>query len=152
MRSTKTGRFDKTHDMSWCGEYAIWGNMHYRCNTPSSPLYKNYGGRGIYVCGEWKSFESFIDCMGLRPTKDHSLDRIDVDGGYCPENCRWATKKEQSRNRRNSSYILVDGQMLQVDDFCERYGLKKSAIKNRIRRGWSDERIISTPVRGWKQC
>ena len=152
MRNINTGRFELTHNLTKTREYNIWGNMLYRCNTESSPIYKAYGGRGISVCDEWHSFEKFIDDMGFRPTVYHSIDRVDVDGNYCKENCRWATKKEQSRNRTNSSYLVVDGNKIQVDDYCEKYGVNVMAIKSRIKRGWSNERIISTPLRSAKFC
>lgn len=144
----KAGKFTVTHGDSFTCEYGIWGNMLYRCNTESSPLYKGYGGRGIKVCDPWLDFNLFIADMGRRPSKTHSIDRIDVNGNYCKENCRWATKKQQSRNRTNSRYIYVDGKKLQIDDYCDIYNVKPSTIKSRFRRGWSNERIISTPMRG----
>lgn len=142
------GRFVNTHNSSFSAEYNIWGNMLYRCNNENSSHYSNYGGRGVRVCAEWHSYESFISDMGMRPTKDHSLERIDVNGNYCKSNCKWATKREQSRNRRNSRFIFVEGKKMQVDDYCEAYNVKASAIKSRIQRGWSNDRIINTPVRG----
>lgn len=150
MRNNKTGRFEATHGYAGMHEYAIWGNMLYRCNTDTSPLYSNYGGRGIEVCLSWHNYNAFISDMGLRPSSAHSIDRIDVNGNYCKENCRWATKKQQSRNRTNSQYVHIDGKKLQVDDYCELYSVSKHAIKNRIRRGWSNEKIISTLVGAYK--
>ena len=152
MRNTKTGRFEATHNSSNTYEYNIWGNMLYRCNCPTSPAYELYGGRGVRVSEEWHSFEVFIKDMGERPTNLHSIDRINVDGNYCADNCKWATKKEQSRNKTNSRYLIVNGERIQVDDYCEANGISKAAIKNRFRRGWDNDRIISTPVRGHKKC
>ena len=152
MRDINSGRFLPTHLMTGSSEYGIWGNMLYRCNTETSPLYHLYGGRGVSVSDSWNSFDTFISDMGKRPSDGHSIDRIDVNGNYCKENCRWATKKEQSRNRTNSVYIFIDGRKLQVDDYCEIYGVSKMAIKNRVRRGWSNDRIISTKVRSNKNA
>lgn len=142
-----SGRFVNTHNMSFHREYGIWGNMIYRCTNKNSHLWDLYGNRGISVCDEWFSFEKFISDMGLSPSENHSLDRIDVNKGYFKDNCRWATPKEQARNRRNSMGVYIDGVFMQVDDYCEKYKISKHAIKNRIRRGWTNERIISTEVK-----
>lgn len=142
-----TGRFDETHKDSRIREYGIWGNMLYRCNTKTSQMYDNYGGRGINVCERWHHYENFISDMGYSPSEIHSLDRIDNNGDYEPKNCKWATKKEQARNRRNSRKITIDGVEMQIDDYCEKYSVSVQAIKTRYVRGWSNDRIINTPVR-----
>lgn len=148
-RDNSTGTFIETHGLSHTYEYGIWGNMLYRCRTETAQQYRDYGKRGIKVCSAWLSFENFIEDMGFRPTKAHSLDRIDPDGPYCKENCRWATAKTQARNRRNSVKVNVNGVDMQLNDFCEAFGLKLPVVKNRLRRGWDVSRILNTPVRGY---
>jgi hypothetical protein len=87
-------------------EYRTWRNMLNRCDRPSHISYAYYGGRGISVCQEWRhDFRSFLTHMGLRPSTQHSIDRVDVNGQYNPSNCRWATRAEQRRNRRDSISI-----------------------------------------------
>jgi hypothetical protein len=85
-----------------------WVVMKQRCNNPNSRDYKNYGGRGITYCKKWETFEGFIKDMGIRP-KGLSLDRIDNNGNYCKENCRWATRKMQNNNRRDNTFFIIDG-------------------------------------------
>ena len=82
-------------------EYWVWVAMRSRCNSPSCAAYKHYGGRGIKICARWDDFGAFLSDMGRRPSDKHSLDRIDVNGDYCPENCRWATQLQQVTNRRD---------------------------------------------------
>jgi len=87
-------------------EYQIWNGMHGRCKLPKHASYKYYGAKGIKVCDRWSSFENFFADMGERPSQEHSLDRKDNNGDYTPENCRWATGKEQFANQRVSPEFI----------------------------------------------
>lgn len=127
-------------------EYAAWGSMLRRCETPSVPHYHRYGGRGIKVCKRWHAFENFIADMGPRPT-GHSLDRIDNNGNYTPGNCRWRTVLDQARNRE--IVVLTVGKvrgikrLLQAGclhaDIAAFYGVGRSAVGKVARRErWGD--------------
>ena len=118
--------------------YFSWGGMIKRCTKPWCDSYPNYGGRGIKVCDRWLSFENFLADMGEKP-EGLTLERVDNDGDYTPENCVWATRKAQQANRRGA--IKVDGVPLKV--VCEERGLKYGTVVARIRRyGWTIDRAV----------
>lgn len=119
-----------------------------RCNNPNEPNYHRYGGRGIKVCDKWVNggFWEFIADMGPRPTPQHSIDRIDVNGDYCPENCRWATDKEQGRNRRNNVRLTYKGETLSMSELAEKIGMNYKTFRSRIYKGWDVDRAVNTPA------
>lgn len=120
--------------------------MLHRCVNTKNARFKDYGGRGITVCESWKgSFESFINDMGRRPSKEYSLDRIDNDKGYSPENCRWTTRKEQQRNMRSNITIEYLGQTKCLAEWSEITGIPQCTITTRIKRGWSEKEAITQP-------
>src|ERR1017187_9182240 len=118
-------------------EYVSWSAMLTRCFNSDSNSYPDYGGRGISVCDRWtNSFKTFLKDMGKRPD-GCSLERIDNNGDYCPENCRWATKKDQSRNQRTSIMVTHDDKTQCITAWAEELGADDAAIRRRIGRGWS---------------
>ena len=127
-------------------EYSAWMKMRSRCNNKNNAAYKDYGGRGISVDPRWDSFEAFLADMGQRPSSAHSLDRIDNNKGYSPENCRWATWKEQQRNRRSNTVYTVDGVTASLAEHCERTGVKYATAHRRLSVGASIE-IAINPAR-----
>jgi hypothetical protein len=118
-----------------------------RCFYPACDRYKNYGGRGITVCPEWLSFENFYRDMGDRPSPKHSLDRIDVNGHYCKENCRWATPKEQQNNRSNNRVVEFNGEVRTLAGWAEYIGINYHTLCSRIYAGWSEEAALTTPLK-----
>lgn len=120
--------------------------MRERCNNPKCPGYPRYGGRGIRVCNEWRDFSVFLTDMGEKPTKEHSLDRIDNNGNYTKDNCRWVTEPEQQRNRSDNVWLTVDGITLVQSDWAIKCGISLGTIRSRINlRGWAVEEAIKTP-------
>jgi hypothetical protein len=109
--------------------------MRQRCTNPKSPRYKNYGGRGIKVCERWGSFTAFLEDVGPKPGRDMSLDRIDNDGDYEPNNVRWATRIEQQRNTRSNRYVTVDGERLCLAAAAERLGISPLSAHRMANRG-----------------
>ena len=137
----------RTHGMEGTSIYNTWAGMLQRCNNKNYHQFHHYGGRGITVCDEWRKFETFYADMGGRP-EGRSLDRIDNDGNYCKDNCRWATKKEQIRNRRTSTFLTYKGQTLSVSGWAEELGIKRKCLERRIRDGWPTEKALTTPKSG----
>lgn len=139
--SREMGRLTATHGMTGTPEYAAWRSMKGRCHNPTDQGYGNYGARGIIVCDRWRdSFENFLADMGLRPSDNHSIDRINVNGNYEPKNCRWATTGEQSRNRRNNRWVTHQGQAMLLTDAAMAAGLPVSTVQSRMRKGWPEDR------------
>jgi hypothetical protein len=138
------GRLRKTHGATGTVEHRIWSSMKQRCENPSIPGYENYGGRGIKVCARWRySLENFIADMGKRPSARHSIDRIDTNGNYEPGNCRWATTKQQARNRRSNRVLEYEGKRATLTDFALEYGISKITLRDRLNRGWSIDRALT---------
>ncbi len=126
-------------------EYYSWVQMKTRCLNPRDKAYARYGGRGIKVCARWqKSYVDFVADVGRRPTPEHSLDRIDNNGNYEPGNCRWATSKEQCRNRRSNIVLEFNGQKRTIAEWAEFTGLSRECIWHRLNKhGWTVEQTLT---------
>jgi hypothetical protein len=138
----------RTHGMRNSPEYAAWRAMLVRCHTPTAQAYHNYGARGVHVCDRWRhSFENFYADMGPRPSPDHSIDRINNEAGYSPDNCRWATLQQQAVNKRTNVYLEYDGHRLTVAEWSRRVGIAKWCIRARLRAGWTVVDALTRPPR-----
>ena len=139
-----------THGLSKTSEYSIWRSMLNRCHYPKYKEARYYSGRGITVCQRWReSFTAFLSDVGFRPSKRHSIDRIENDRGYEPGNVRWATLEEQARNRRNVPKYTVNGEAKSVAEWATIVGIPPQLITSRIRNGWPPEKaILQKPIPG----
>ena len=139
------------HGMRKTRLYQIYHKMRARCYNPNCPEFKYYGGRGISICKEWlESFVVFKDWALKNGYADNlSIDRVKVNAGYSPDNCRWATPKQQSRNRRSNIYFTHNNKTMCLLEWCENLKLPYKTIEMRINRGWDIGRALFTPIRGW---
>jgi len=132
-----------THGMSSTNIYNSWRSLRQRCSNKNNREYHNYGGRGIKVCDRWiNSFENFYKDMGKRP-KGKSIDRIDYNGNYEPENCRWATREEQDNNKRNNHFIEYRGEKKTLAQWSRKLKGGNKLVYDRIRAGWSNDRAVT---------
>lgn len=127
-------------------EYRTWSGMLSRCSNPNVQGYKNYGGRGIKVCKRWLKFENFLADMGRRPSPKHTIEREDNDLGYTPKNCTWLHHSKQSGNRRTNHRLVHSGLSMTITEWAKKLGLTQNLISNRLFRGWSVERALTTPA------
>ena len=134
----------KKHGYTYTPTYTSWNSMIQRCTNPNNLNYHNYGGRGIKVCDTWRDFRSFLADMGEKP-EGTSLDRIDNDMGYCKENCRWATRKQQANNRRTNNNVTFGGKTLNLKEWSELCGVTSTTIYYRIfKYGWPLDQALTT--------
>lgn len=143
------------HGMMRTSEYSIWTQMRRRCSDPKISNYADYGGRGIRVCDRWvdpknEGFENFLSDMGPRPSNDYSLDRWpDNNGPYSKENCRWATRTQQARNKRNNFIVTAFGKSAPLGEFVDD-AAEYSRVKERIKAGWGHEHALTAPPRSYR--
>ena len=126
-------------------EYSSWSSMITRCTNENRACYKRYGGRGITVCDRWRDFKKFMEDMGPKPSPSHSIDRIDNNGNYCPENCRWATNKVQANNSTKCKMITYLGKTQSIMLWCEELNLKYTTTVARLSRGMSVQAAFTSP-------
>ena len=135
--------------------YNIYCGMKKRCNNPLYPMYPNYGGRGITICDEWDTFDPFCEWAlangfdEFAAKSECTIDRIDNSKGYSPDNCRWTSMLEQSNNKRNNRLLTFNGKTQTVAEWSRECGFKSNVITQRLARGWSVEKTLSTPQK-WK--
>lgn len=131
-------------------ERDIWGQMIQRCSPSKALKYPGYAGRGITVCDRWSGedgFSNFLSDMGPRPGKEYSIERMNNDLGYSPENCKWATKREQARNTRRNHYLTLNGRSQCLTAWAIELGVNMNALRSRLRMGWSVEDVLTIPVK-----
>ncbi len=137
--------FDMVYMNDLSAQRAVWKSMKQRCTNPNSKDYAYYGGRGIEVCARWlESFDNFVADMGIRPTGT-MLDRIDNDGNYTGDNCRWTTRREQMLNKRSNRILVINGISKPMKLWSEQTGLDYNLIQTRIARGWEHKKAVTTP-------
>lgn len=131
-------------------EYGVWYAMIDRCHNPAASGYKNYGGRGITVAAAWSGkngYRRFLADMGKRPSPTHTIERLDNSGGYSRNNCEWATRKKQNRNKRNNVPISHSGETMVMADWADAKGIPRLTLRRRIRDlGWNPEEALDTSV------
>lgn len=125
--------------------YRSWLAMRERCRRESHEFFRLYGGRGITICEKWNDFEAFLADMGERPP-GMCIERKDTNGNYEPENCRWATMKEQGNNRRNNRRLEIDGKIQTATAWSEKSGIDARTIIHRLNRGWEPKRAVFSPT------
>ncbi len=129
-------------------EWYVWSGMVNRCHNPASgKVYKKYGEKGIKVCDKWrKSYKFFLEDMGRIPTLKHTIERIDNNKGYSPENCKWATRREQANNRSNNHIITFKGKAFSAMEWSRLIGINSLTLIARINRGWTPEKTLTQPL------
>ncbi len=131
------------HGLRYTSEYRVWWNIKERCNNPNNPRYASYQGK---LADAWQDPVVFCAAVGKRPTKKHTLDRIEVTKGYEPGNVRWATRKTQDRNKTTNYQITYRGRTRPMVEWCERLNRNYRLVRDRIKRGWSAVKAIRTPT------
>lgn len=152
LKNEKIKVLNLTHGMTKTPEYRCWRHIMIRCYNPSCATFKDYGGRGITVCDEWRhDFMAFYDHVGNRPSQQHSIDRIRNNGNYEPDNTRWTLPVTQANNRKSNHLITLYGWTLTISNWSRFVGLKQETIRYRIKHGWPLSKAIFQPVKHHKK-
>lgn len=148
MGSQKSGinNSNYKHGYSSTRTYSRWRGMISRCYDSGNTAYRKYGGRGITVCERWRDFRNFLEDMGPCP-EGLTLDRFRNSENYNPSNCRWTTPKEQTKNRRNTRFLVFNGQCKTISEWSEITGISYKSIRSRLNYKWSVKRVLTEPVR-----
>jgi hypothetical protein len=151
--STRTHCWNPTHKarpkpltVEYRSEYQSWMSMRARCFDPAHVKYPVYGGRGITVDPRWGSFKSFMLDMGRKPDPRFTIEREDVNGNYEPKNCKWISRKDQGRNKRNSVFVTYKGRRMLLIDLVEELGLSRNVVYQRLKLGWTLAQAIALPL------
>ena len=137
-------RQNATHGMTRSKTWRAWASMRERCNRTSHPYFHRYGGRGISYSPDWDVFENFLADMGPAP-EGLTLERLDNDGNYTKDNCRWATMRDQANNRSSNVVLEHGSKAMTVAQWADTVGLERKTLEYRIRKGWDVSRALSTP-------
>ena len=140
------------HGLSHTRLHRIWHSMYCRCYYSTTNQFKNYGGKGIKVCEDWKHCQGFVNFYNWAINNGYSdkltLDRIDNEKDYCPENCRWSTLKEQSNHRTNNVFYKYKGETKTSKQWCDEYGISQTTLNDRLKRGWTLEQALTISTKG----
>lgn len=146
LRDEIVSSVQTTHGLTRSAEYKVWAGIKRRCLNPRDQSYVHYGAVGVTICPQWAdSFETFLADVGTRPSPQHTIDRIDNSNGYEPDNCRWATRAEQNRNKRNNRFLTFRGKTQTIAEWSRETGLHHSLIQCRLSLGWSVEAALTRP-------
>lgn len=147
-RRQKTILRNTTHGRSRSPEHRTWCGMIKRCYNQNNPGYEDYGGRGITVCDRWKnSFESFLSDMGVKPFPEASIGRIDNDGNYEPNNCRWETYGQQAKNTRRNRRVVIGSDSRCFSEWAKEAGVTPSTFTNRVEANWNEDHLLLPPIK-----
>lgn len=148
LRGAYTTANKQTHGMTKFPEYRVWDAIKQRCTNPNSSFYSLYGGRDITICDRWlKSFENFYEDMGPRPKDKDTIERKDNNRGYTPDNCIWADRTTQARNKNNNHYVEYGGITKTIAGWAENIHMNPATLLYRLTSGWSIARALTQPIR-----
>lgn len=138
----RVSAMNTTHGQKYHPLYKTWAAMRTRCNNPKGFRWEHYGGRGIKICDRWNDILKFAEDMGPKPSASHSLDRIDVNGNYSPENCRWASRSDQANNKRTSHFLEYKGEIKTISQWSASLNIPLWKFKSQLKKGIADNAVI----------